>query len=36
MSRTLGPAEIAMLIADVGFPLYWAIAVAQVIPPEWA
>ncbi|WP_280373562.1 DUF5360 family protein [Nocardia abscessus] len=25
-----------MLITDVGFLLYWAIAFAQVIPPEWA
>ncbi|MEU6189740.1 DUF5360 family protein [Nocardia sp. NPDC047038] len=32
----LGPTKIAMLITDVGFLLYWAIAFAQVIPPEWA
>ncbi|MGW4715269.1 DUF5360 family protein [Nocardia sp. NPDC004260] len=36
MSRVLGPTKIAMLITDVGFLLYWAIAFAQVIPPEWA
>ncbi|MBF6189892.1 MULTISPECIES: DUF5360 family protein [Nocardia] len=36
MSRVLGPTKIAMLITDVGFLLYWAIAFAHVIPPEWA
>ncbi|MET9025482.1 DUF5360 family protein [Nocardia sp. NPDC004168] len=36
MARVLGPTKIAMLITDVGFLLYWAIAFAQVIPPEWA
>ncbi|MEU2038039.1 DUF5360 family protein [Nocardia niwae] len=36
MSRVLAPTKIAMLVTDVGFLLYWAIAFAQVIPPEWA
>ncbi|WP_159845206.1 DUF5360 family protein [Nocardia sp. CY41] len=36
MSRVLGPTKIAMLVTDVGFLLYWAIAFARVIPPEWA
>ncbi|MGY5276870.1 DUF5360 family protein [Nocardia gipuzkoensis] len=36
MARVLGPTKIAMLITDVGFLLYWTIAFAQVIPPEWA
>ncbi|WP_280492460.1 DUF5360 family protein [Nocardia asiatica] len=32
----LGPTKIAMLVTDVGFLLYWAIAFAQVIPPDLA
>ncbi len=36
MSRVLGPTKIAMLVTDVGFLLYWAIAFAQVIPPDLA
>ncbi|WP_083880457.1 DUF5360 family protein [Nocardia araoensis] len=32
----LGPTKIAMLITDVGFLVYWTIAFARVIPPEWA
>ncbi|WP_218025023.1 DUF5360 family protein [Nocardia pseudovaccinii] len=36
MNRVLGPTKIAMLITDVGFLLYWTIAFAHVIPPEWA
>ncbi len=36
MSRVLGPTKIAMLITDVGFLVYWTIAFARVIPPEWA
>jgi hypothetical protein len=36
MFRVLGPTKIAMLVTDIGFLLYWAIAFAQVIPPEWA
>ncbi|MEV0294094.1 DUF5360 family protein [Nocardia sp. NPDC050710] len=36
MNRVLGPTKVAMLITDIGFLLYWAIAFAHVIPPEWA
>ncbi|PXX60243.1 hypothetical protein DFR70_11083 [Nocardia tenerifensis] len=36
MNRVLGPTKIAMLVTDVGFLLYWAIAFARLIPPEFA
>ncbi|MCM6773691.1 YvaD family protein [Nocardia sp. CDC159] len=36
MSRILGPTKVAMLVTDIGFLLYWAVAFAHVIPPELA
>lgn len=36
MTRVLGPTKVAMLITDIGFLLYWAIAFAELIPPEFA
>ncbi|MFD0362918.1 DUF5360 family protein [Nocardia sp. GCM10030253] len=36
IDRVLGPTKVAMLITDIGFLLYWAIAFAHLIPPEFA
>ncbi|MFD6162245.1 DUF5360 family protein [Nocardia sp. NPDC060256] len=36
MNRVLGSTKVAMLVTDLGFLVYWAIAFAQVIPPEFA
>lgn len=36
LNRVLGPTKLAMLVTDIGFLVYWAIAFAQIIPPELA
>lgn len=36
IDRVLGPTKVAMLITDIGFLIYWAIAFAHLIPPEFA